>query len=229
MRAREIHDPLADDGVVESFHELRKVLDGKRGRNFAAILALGQNLPEQLQRTFLALPHIRRTHGIHRPGENHGLPQRTVRFRVTRQLLIQPAQTLRRGSLAGKLFSQVLGDAGKSSPPDFPQNRVLARKITEESRLADFEGLHDIVNARLLVPPLAEQPNRGIDDFLTETRLLAFPQAERFSAAGRIPPRLDCVQRGSKAPPRRRPSPGSWITCSGLRASHNALFSPTDE
>src|SRR6266852_4289666 len=188
MRAREIHGPLADDGVVESFHELRKMLGGNGTGNFATFLALGQNLPKQAQRTFLALPHVRRTHRIHRTGENHGLPQRTVRFRVTGELMIQPAQMFGRRGLTRKLVSQVVGDARKSSPPDFPQNRVLARKITEESRLADFKRLHNIVDARLLIPPLAEQSDRSIDDLLTETCLFAFPEAERFSTARRIAP-----------------------------------------
>src|SRR5229473_4174927 len=151
MRAREIHSPLADGGVVKPIHELRKMLDGKGAGNFAAFLALGQNLTEQSQSKFFVFSHVRRTHRIHRTGEYHGLPQGTVRFRATSQLLIQTAQMLVGRGFTGKLVFQVLGDASKSSPPDFAQNRVLARKITEESWLADFERLHDVVNACLLV------------------------------------------------------------------------------
>src|SRR5216683_5482208 len=200
MRAREIHGPLADDGVVESFHELRKMLGGNGTGNFATFLALGQNLSKQAQRTFLALPHVRRTYGIHRTGENHGLPQRTVRFRVTGQLLIQPAQVFGRRGLTRKLVSQVVVDASKSSPPDLAQNCIFAWKIAKESGLANFERLHNIVDTRLFIPPLAEQSNRSIDDLLTETCFLAFPEAERFSTARPIAVRLGSVQLCSKAP-----------------------------
>src|SRR5260370_33039464 len=102
--------------------------------------------------------------------------------------MIQPAQMFGRRGLTRKLVSQVVGDARKSSPPDFPQNRVLARKITEGSRLADFKRLHHIVNTRLLIPPLADQSNRSIDDLLTQTCLFAVPAAERDSTGLRIAP-----------------------------------------
>src|SRR5260370_6435737 len=118
MRAREIHGPLADDGVVEPFHELRKMLDGESPGNLAAILALDENLPEQPKRAFLALTHVWRTHRIHRTGKNHSFPQRTVGFRVTGQLLIQPAQMFSRSGLTGNLLRQVVSDAGKPSPPN---------------------------------------------------------------------------------------------------------------
>src|SRR5260370_20506042 len=61
MRAREIYGPLTDGGVVKPIHELRKMLDGKGTGNFAAFLALRQNLTEQPQRKFFVLPHVRRT------------------------------------------------------------------------------------------------------------------------------------------------------------------------
>src|SRR6266851_5201308 len=220
MRARKIHGPLADDSVIESVHELRKVLDGKGPGNFAAFLALGQNFPEQPQRKFLVLPHVRRTHRIHRAGEDHSVPQGTVRFRVTNQLLIQTAQMFAGRGLAGKLVFQVLGDAGKSSPPDFAQNRVLGREIAEKSRLADFEQLHDIVNARLFVPPLAEQSDCGINVLLTKACLLAFSEAEHFFFARPIAPRLGSVQLRSGTPSYRWWSPGKGITSNGLRSSH---------
>jgi hypothetical protein len=47
MRAGEIHGPLANDRVVKPLHELRKMLDRKGSGNFAAILALRQNLTKQ--------------------------------------------------------------------------------------------------------------------------------------------------------------------------------------
>src|SRR6266436_7936100 len=194
MRAREIYSPLADGGVVKPIHELREMLDGKGAGNFAAFLALGQNLTEQSQRKFFVFPHVGRPHRIHRTGENHRLPQGTVRFRATSQLLIQTAQMLVGRGFTGKLVSQVLGDASKSPPPDFAQNRVFTRKITEKSWLANFERLHDVVNARLRVPPLAEQSNRSIDDLLTKTRLLTFAEPERFSIARPFAPRRDSVQ-----------------------------------
>src|SRR5258708_25488355 len=114
--------------------------------------------------------------------------------------LIQPAQMCGGRGLTRKLVFQVVGDASKSSPPDLAQNRVFAWKIAKESGLADFEGLHNIFNARLLVSPLAEQSNRSIDDLLTETCFLAFPDAERFSAARPIAVRRGSVQLCCKAP-----------------------------
>src|SRR6266436_3946564 len=119
MRAREIYSPLADGGVVKPIYELRKMLDGKGAGNFAAFLALDQNLTEQSQCRFFVLPHVRRPHRIHCTREDYSLPQGTVRFRATSQLLIQTAQMLVGRGLTGKLVFQVLGDASKSSPPDF--------------------------------------------------------------------------------------------------------------
>src|SRR5260370_10369940 len=118
MRARKIYGPLANGGVVKPIHELRKMLDGKGTGNFAAFLALRQNLAEQSQRKFFVFPHLRRPHWIHRTGEYHGLPQGTVRFRATSHLLIQTAQMLVGRGFTGKLVSQLLSDASKSSPPN---------------------------------------------------------------------------------------------------------------
>src|SRR5260370_553456 len=229
MRAREIYGPLTDGGVVKPIHELRKMLDGKGTGNFAAFLALRQNLTEHPQRKFFLLPHVRRTHRIHRTGEDNGLQKGTVRFRVQSQLLIQTAQVFVGRGFTGKLVSQVLGDAGKSSPPDFAQNRVLAGKITEKSRLADFERLHDIVNACLLIPPLAKQSNCRIDNLLTKTRLLPFAEAERFYIACQFAPRQGSVQLHTWTPSCGWWSPSYKISPGGLRASHVLLFSWLNE
>src|SRR4029077_630213 len=229
MRASEIHGPVAYDCVIEPLHELRKMCDGKGTGNFAAFLALGQNLLEQVQYALLVLPHVRRTYRIHRTGQNHGLPQRAVRFCVTSQLLIQPAQMFGRHGLAGKLVSQVICDASKSSPPDLAQNRVFAREIAEERRLANLKGLHDIVNARLLIPSLAKQSNCSIYDLLAETCLLAFPEAERFFIARSIAHPMRAPQLCCKASSCRWRGPGSGTNSCDLRASHNGLISSTDE
>src|SRR5258708_19096779 len=119
MRAREIHGPLADGRVSKPINDLSKMLEGKGTGNFAAFLALRQNLTEQSQSKFFVFSHVRRPHWIHRTGEDHSLPQGTVRFRATSQLLIQTAQMLVGRGFTGKLVFQVLGDASKSSPPDF--------------------------------------------------------------------------------------------------------------
>src|SRR5216684_1753786 len=80
--------------------------------------------------------------------------------------------------------------------PTSPKTASLLGKC----RLANFKGLHDIVDARFLVPSLAKQSNCGIYDLLTETCLLAFPEAERFFTARSIAPQLGSVQLRSKAP-----------------------------
>src|SRR5229473_3469127 len=46
MRASEIHRPVADDCVIEPFHELRQMCDGKGTGDFAAFLAEGQKRGE---------------------------------------------------------------------------------------------------------------------------------------------------------------------------------------
>src|SRR5262249_9204144 len=53
---------------------------------------------------------------------------------------------------------------------------VLARKITEKCRLADFKNSYDVINAGLLISLFAKQSNRCFDDLLTQSRLLALTQ-----------------------------------------------------
>src|SRR5260370_16006576 len=125
-----------------------------------------------------------------------------------------------RSGLTGKLVFQMLGDAGESSPPHFAQNRVLGWKIAEKSRLANFERLHDIVNARLFVPALAEKSNRRINDLLTKTCLLAFSEAGHFFFACPVAPRPGSVRLRSWTPSSRWRSPRKRITSNSLRSSH---------
>ena len=61
--------------------------------------------------------------------------------------------------------------------PTSRKNCIFAGKITEESRLADFENLDDIVHAGVLVAALAKQLDRSLDDFLAQPHFLAFAKA----------------------------------------------------
>jgi len=202
VRAGEVHGPLADDGVVETIHELGQVRDGKGAGNVAAFLALRQNLAQQAESKFLMLAHLGRTDGVHSAGENNRMPQGTVGFRVVSEFLVEAAQMVGGGRLARKLVFQVVGDAGETTAADFAQNGVFAWEIAEKSRLADFEGLDDVVNACFFVTALAEQADGRIDDFLAEASFLAFAETERFSGGGPIRSRMSMIRVYGVAPER---------------------------
>ena len=88
--------------------------------------------------------------------------------------------------LDGNSDFQAFGLAGKSAAADFAQHGFFAGEIAEESGLADFERLHDVVNARLFVAALAKKMQSRFDDLLAEARFLAFAQAgERLCSGSR--------------------------------------------
>jgi hypothetical protein len=60
----------------------------------------------------------------------------------------------------------MLLDTRESPPAHLAKYRILAWEVTEESWLAYFENLHDIVHSGVLVSTLPEQPNRRLNDLL---------------------------------------------------------------
>jgi hypothetical protein len=82
----------------------------------------------------------------------------------------------------------MLLDATVAPPPDLAENRVLARKVAKECRLADFEELDNVLDPGVFVPVFAEQANRGVDNLLPQPCFLTLAKAQRFSAAGSIGP-----------------------------------------
>ncbi len=73
-------------------------------------------------------------------------------------------------------------DASVPAPAHLAQDGVLARKIPKERGLTDFENLHDIVHASLLVAFSPEQFDGRLDNFLPEARLLALAQSPESSS-----------------------------------------------
>jgi hypothetical protein len=226
VRLGEIHGPTADHGGVEAFHELSEVSYRKGARNFFMHLPFDKNLSQQADRHFLWLSHLRRAYGIHRPGEHDGPPEWSVRLHFLSHCVVHLAKPLSSGSTARELGLQVLSDAGKPAPAHFAKDRILAREISEEGRLADVQDLNDIVNSGVLVPVPAEQADRSIDNLLPQAHLLALakprkrPASRRFGAWARQVRSCRAFQpfRGVKAPWRR-------IGSSDLGVSHDSAFS----
>src|SRR6516164_5346216 len=79
--------------------------------------------------------------------------------------------------LGGEFGFEALGYAFETTLTHIPQNSVLAREIAEESRLADFENVDDIIDPGLLVALFAEQPDGCLDNLLTKSRLLPLTKA----------------------------------------------------
>src|SRR5579864_5501030 len=80
-------------------------------------------------------------------------------------------------SLGRKFRFEALRYALEATLTHVPQHSVLAREITKESRLADFENLDDVIDAGFLVALFAEQSDGGLDNLLAKPRLFAFPKA----------------------------------------------------
>src|ERR1039458_32945 len=178
VRPGQIHRPLPHHRVVEPFHELRQMHHRKRVRNFASLLPLRQNFPQQTGGSLLVPPQFYRSHRIHGARQYHRLPQLPVGFHLPRQGYVQPPQTLARPRLARKLRTQPLADTGKPAFSHLAQNRILTGKIPEKGGLADFEHLHDVVDSGVLVSVLAKQLDRSIDNLLPQARLLPLPKPD---------------------------------------------------
>src|SRR5271155_3036203 len=180
VRSGKVHGPLADDGVEKSFHEFGQMHDRKITGDFSIFLALGDDFAEQADGCGFRTAQFRRAHRIHRAGENYGLPERAADFRDVAERFVKAAQALFGGGLGGELGLQAFGLAGEGAAADFAQHGFLTGEIAEESGLADLQGLHDVVNARLLVAALAKKMQGCFDDLLAQTGLLAFAKATEW-------------------------------------------------
>src|ERR1700722_41576 len=79
-------------------------------------------------------------------------------------------------SLGGKFRFEAFRHTFEAELTHIPQNSVLARKIAEESRLANFENFDNIIDPSFLVTLFAEQSDGCVDNLLTKSRLLALPK-----------------------------------------------------
>jgi hypothetical protein len=79
-----------------------------------------------------------------------------------------------RGCFARQFRLEAFRLSREGPPPDFPQNRLFTWEISKKRGLTDFERLHDIVDARIFVTPLAEEVQSGFHDLLALPRFLAF-------------------------------------------------------
>src|ERR1700752_3044018 len=119
------------------------------------------------------------------------MPEPAIRFHLARKFMVETPQAVRRARIGGKFHLQFFSDAGIAAIAHFVENRVLGGEITEECGLADFENLHNIFDARIFVTLCAEEPQRGVNNFLTQPRFLSLAKsqlgvnAERTGSAAR--------------------------------------------
>jgi len=182
----EIHRPLANDGVEQSLHELREVYHGKSASDFSALLSLRDNLAKQAHRGFLGTAQFRRADRVHRARHNHGLPQRPALFRYLRESFIKMTQALSGRRFAVQLGLEAFRLTRKRAPSHFAQHRIFARKVAEESRLADVENLDDIVDPGVVVSAFAKHPQRGFDNLLAQPGFLALPKSDGLGSCGSL-------------------------------------------
>src|SRR5215475_13791806 len=96
----------------------------------------------------------------------------------------------------------MLFDTAETAPPDLAQNGILARKVAEKCRLADFQGRDDVFHPRVLVTILAKQADRSVDNLLPQPRLFALAKSSGLSMAGAVrsqctgPSQGCCLTRG---------------------------------
>src|ERR1700752_5408983 len=111
------------------------------------------------------------------------MPEPAIRFHLARKFMVETPQAVRRARIGGKFHLQFFSDAGIAAIAHFVENGVLGGKIAEESRLADFENLHNIFDARIFVSLGAEEPQSGINNFLAQPRFLSLAEPQlRFDA-----------------------------------------------
>src|ERR1700746_3277703 len=131
------------------------------------------------------------------------MPEPAIRFHLARKFMVETPQAVRRARIGGKFHLQFFSDAGIAAIAHFVENGVLGGKIAEECRLADFENLHNIFNARVFVSLGAEEPQGGVNNFPAQPRLLALAKPQlRFnaestgSARRSFPSALGCAPNG---------------------------------
>jgi hypothetical protein len=186
VRAGKVHGPLADDGIEKSFHEFGEVHDRKISGDFAVFLALGDNFAQQVYGCGFGATQLGRAHRIHRAGENYGLPEWAADFSDISESFVKAAEALFGGGFGGELGFEAFGLAGESAASYFAQYRFFAGEIAEECGLADFQGLHNVVNACFFITALAKKMQGRFDDLLPEAGFLAFAKAaDRFFSGSR--------------------------------------------
>jgi len=60
----------------------------------------------------------------------------------------------------------------------------LLGKIAEKCGLADFQGMHDVIDTGIFVAALAKKMQRGFDDLLAEARFLTFAKPRDWPVPG---------------------------------------------
>ena len=221
MRPGKINGPLTNDRIEKSFHEFGQVHHRKVTGYFAVFLTFGDNFAEKIHRCRFCSAQLRRAHRVHGAGENHGLPKRAADFGHVAQSFVKAAQALLRGGFGGEFRLQAFGLAGESAAADFAQDCFFAGEITEESGLADFQSLHDVVNARFFIAALAKKMQGRFDDLLAQARFLAFAQAaDWFFARARVAAFTGGVAVAIVVDCGRR---HGWLSGGNFCARHNAV------
>jgi hypothetical protein len=170
---------LPDDGIEEPLHEFGEMNDRKILRDLAIFLALGDNFAEKADGGCLGSPQLWRAYWIHRASENYGLPERPPHLRGVSQSFVKSPEALLRSGFGGQLGLETLGLASKGPAPDFAQYRIFAGEVAEKRRLADFQSVYNIVDARVFVAALAKKMQSRFDDLLAKPRFLAFAKPRR--------------------------------------------------
>src|SRR5579863_8982534 len=184
VRAGEIDGPLADNSIEEPFHEFGEMYDGKIAADLSIFLALRDDFAEKADGGCLGSAQLWGTHRIHGAGENDGLPQRAPHFCGIAQSFVESPQALLGSGLGGQFRLKAFRLAREGTASDLTQNRIFAREIAKKSGLADFQSVHDVVDACVFVAALAEKVQSGFDDLLSEARLLSFTKPGGWLLAG---------------------------------------------
>ncbi len=147
VTAGKIDSPLPNDGVEKSFHEFGQVHDWKVARDLAIFLAFRDDFRRRLTVVASAPRNSGESHRVHRARDNHRLPKRSPHFSHISQCFVKPAQALFGRRLSGQFGFQAFGLASERTASHFAQYRFFAGEITKKRGLADFQSLHDVVDA----------------------------------------------------------------------------------
>src|SRR5580700_6222512 len=145
------------------------------------LLPFGDDFPQQVDGCCLRSAQLWRTHWIHGSGENYSLPQRPPHLGYVSQSLVKSAQAFLGRGFDGKFRLQAFCLARERAASHFAQNRILAGEIAEKSGLADFQSMHYVVDAGVLIAPLPKKVQGRFDDLLAKARFLAFTKAAHLA------------------------------------------------
>src|SRR6202140_3932037 len=174
VRSGEIHGPLTHDSIEKSFNKVGKVNDRKIAGDLPVLLTFSNDLTQQADRCGFRPSQFWRANWVHPAGQNYGLPKRSPHLGHISQSFVKSAQALSRRRLDGQFGLQAFGLAGKRTASHFAQYRVFAGKITAECRLADFQGMNNVVDACVFIAALTKKMQCRFDDLLTKARFLTF-------------------------------------------------------